>query len=197
MKDRFIELLRSTNRDGVETIIKNLEILGFFEAPASTKFHLSTEGGLCEHSVNVCEIALMIRDQLVQKRPDLEPRISVQTVIFASLLHDVCKAEIYKQGTRNVKNEVTGVWEKVPVYEIDCSYFPIGHGEKSVIRLLTWGIKLTKDEMLAIRWHMSAWDLPFQSTEEKANLNESKDQCPLLSILQAADGLASGVLETK
>ena len=45
-KDKFIELLRSTGRNGVEETINQLEKLGFFEATASTKFHLAYEGGL-------------------------------------------------------------------------------------------------------------------------------------------------------
>ena len=61
--------------------------------------------------------------------------------------------------------------------------------------LLTLGFPLTRDEMMAIRWHMSAWELAFQSAEAKANLNEAREQCPLLAVLQAADGLASALLE--
>ena len=49
--------------------------------------------------------------------------------------------------------------------------------------------------MLAIRWHMTAWELAFQSAEAKSNLNAAKEQCPLLAVLQAADGLASALLE--
>ncbi|MGM9687264.1 MAG: hypothetical protein ACI3YI_13735, partial [Bacteroidaceae bacterium] len=42
-KAKFIELLRSTGREGVDSIIELMEGLGFFTAPASTKFHLSNE----------------------------------------------------------------------------------------------------------------------------------------------------------
>jgi hypothetical protein len=63
--------------------------------------------------------------------------------------------------------------------------------------LLSLGFALTRDEMLAIRWHMAAWELAFQSAEAKANLNAAKEQCPLLAVLQAADGLASALLEKK
>lgn len=197
MKDRFCEMLRSTKRDGIETVISNLEKLGFFKAPASTMFHLSNEGGLVEHSLNVCEMALMLRDVLIAKDASLEEKLPLDSVIVTALLHDVCKAEIYKQGFRNVKNEKTGGWEKVARYEVDYSYCPLGHGEKSVIRLMGWGLKLSLDEILAIRWHMSAWDLPFQSNEQKGNINAAKNRCPLLTILQCADGLASGILEVK
>lgn len=71
----------------------------------------------------------------------------------------------------------------------------MGHGEKSVIQLLRWGMELTEDEMLAIRWHMSAWDLPFQSYEAKECLNEAREKCPLLTLIQAGDGLSSSMLE--
>ena len=197
MKDKFCEILRSTGREGVETVIGNLEKLGFFKAPASTMFHLSCEGGLVQHSLNVCDMALMLRESMIAKDPSLTDRLPKESVIVVGLLHDVCKSEIYKPGFRNKKNEQTGEWEKVPTYEVDYSFCPLGHGEKSVIRLLSWGFKLTPDEILAIRWHMSAWDLPFQSNEQKGNINAAKNKCSLLTILQCADGLASGILEAK
>ena len=45
-KERFIELLRSTKREGIEKLIDFLEKTDFFTAPASTRFHSSYEGGL-------------------------------------------------------------------------------------------------------------------------------------------------------
>ena len=41
-KEEFIELLRSTHRDGVEDLIKGLEDMGFFTAPASANHPLNT-----------------------------------------------------------------------------------------------------------------------------------------------------------
>lgn len=194
-KERFKELLLSTKRDGVEKVCDNLEKLGFFEAPASTRFHLSIEGGLLEHSLHVCDMAVMLREQMVAKNPELESKLPLESVILCGLLHDVCKAEIYKIGYRNKKNEETGKWESVPVYETDYTHFPIGHGEKSVIRLMSWGIQLSMEEMLAIRWHMSAWEIPFQSYESQGNLSAARDKSPLVTLLQCADMLASGILE--
>lgn len=43
-KERFIELLRSTKREGIEKLIDFLEKTDFFTAPASTRFHMSCEG---------------------------------------------------------------------------------------------------------------------------------------------------------
>ena len=56
MKEKFIELLKSTNRPGIEDLISFLEKTDFFTAPASTRFHGSFEGGLVEHSLKVYEI---------------------------------------------------------------------------------------------------------------------------------------------
>ena len=54
---------------------------------------------------------------------------------------------------------------------------------------------MTVDEMVAIRWHMGAWDLSFQSYEAKSNINESGNRYPLLSLIQAADNMATHILE--
>lgn len=195
MKDRFTSLLLSTGREGIQQTITNLEKLGFFEAPASTRFHLAEKSGLLQHSLHVYDTAMKLREQMISMNPELEARLPEDSVTICALLHDICKAEIYKVGFRNKKNEETGRWESVPVYETDYSHFPIGHGEKSVIRLMTWGIKLLMDEMLAIRWHMSAWNLPFQDYEAQGNISAARDKSPLVTILQCADMLASGILE--
>jgi len=52
-KERFIELLRSTKREGIEDLISWLEGTDFYKAPASTRFHGNYAGGLLEHSLNV------------------------------------------------------------------------------------------------------------------------------------------------
>jgi hypothetical protein len=194
LKKEFQEKLLSINREGMPNVIKHLERLGFFVAPASTKFHLNVKGGLMQHSWNVCNTALMLREQMIQMKPELEGKLPVDSVIIASLLHDACKANIYKETLLNRKND-QGIWEKVPGYEVDYSSLPLGHGEKSVIMLLALGLKLTRDEMLAIRWHMTAWELAFQSPEQKGNLQKAREIAPLCAIIQAADGLSSALLE--
>lgn len=195
-KEEFIELLRSTNRDGVEDCIVDLQELGFFEAPASTKFHLNEEGGLVQHSLNLCHVALKVRESMIELDDSLRELLPKDSVIISTLLHDVCKADIYKKAIKRQKNAY-GMWTDVPGYDVDYSNFPVGHGEKSVIVLLRSGLDLTDDEIIAIRWHMQAWDLAFQSAEAKVNLNTAKQICPLLTLIQVADGLASNLLERK
>ena len=195
-KKEFIELLKTTNRQGIDDLVEELEDLGFFKAPASTKFHLNEDGGLVQHSMNVCKAALSMRKSMIELDDSLLEALPKDSVIIASLLHDTCKADIYKPTMKKEKNRF-GMWCDVPGYDVDYSNFPLGHGEKSVIVLLRSGFELTDDEIMAIRWHMNAWDLPFQSYDIKSNFNKAKEICPLLSLVQAADCLASNLLERK
>lgn len=194
IKEEFLSLLRSTEREGVDYVIEDLEKSGFFTAPASSKFHLNYEGGLVEHSLNVCKTALELRESMVRLDDSLRESLKRDSIIIASLLHDVCKADIYKPVMKKQKNSF-GTYDDVPGYDLDYSSFPMGHGEKSVVLLLLSGLEMTDDEMLAIRWHMNAWDMPFQSADIKGNYNTAKNRSPLLSLIQAADGLASNLLE--
>lgn len=196
-RDEFISLLRSTGRKGIENVITNLEATDFFSAPASTVFHGNYEGGLVDHSLNVARVALRLRQTMIElsDHPQLlEQQLADDHIIIAALLHDVCKANIYKKS-KKFRKDKHNQWEEYEVYNVDYSELPLGHGEKSVIRLLRCGLQLQNDELLAIRWHMSAWDLPFQSSEAKANISVARDKSPLVCLLQAADGLATTMLD--
>ena len=193
--NRFIEILQGTQREGMESVIKQLKRSGFFEAPASSKFHLACKGGLLEHSMNVYNAATMLREQIIKARPEMEDQIPTDSVAITTLLHDVCKTDIYKEGILSRKN-ADGYWEKYIGFQVDYSMgIPLGHGEKSVIMLLSWGLELKPEEMLGIRWHMSAWDMPMQSPEHKESLNAAKSISPLVSLIQLADGFATGLME--
>lgn len=194
MKNEFISLLESTGRKGVDAVIHYLDKSGFFEAPASVSRHLNYDGGLVEHSLNVCRVALKLRAAMIALKPSLDGRLKESSVIVASLLHDVCKANIYRKNTK-YRKDANGRWEAYDGYDTDYSRFPVGHGEKSVIMLLRLGMELTNDEIVAIRWHMSAWNLAFQSYEDKCNIGAAVEGYPLLALLQAADGLAANMLE--
>ena len=88
-KQEFISLLKSTGREGVDDLIEYLDEgkNHFFNAPASTRFHLDHDGGLVEHSLNVCHAALKLREATIEMRPELEPLLLRDSVIVASLLH--------------------------------------------------------------------------------------------------------------
>ncbi len=194
-KNKFTEILSATGRTGIDKVLSKLEENGFFEAPASTKFHLSCKGGLLEHSLNVYEAAMFLREQVIARKPELEAQLPADSVAICALLHDTCKSDIYKEGILNRKN-ADGYWEKYVGYQVDYTAgLPLGHGEKSVIMLLSWGLDLTEAEIMAIRWHMSAWDMPMQSPEHKESFNAAKSKSALVSLIQSADGIATGLLE--
>ena len=149
-----------------------------------------------EHSINVYKMALAMREPILAMKPDMREKLPEKSIIIAALLHDVCKAKIYKKTKKWSMGE-KGKWGMVESYTTNYSEMPFGHGEKSVIILLDLGLKMTVDEMVAIRWHMGAWDLSFQSYEAKSNINESGNRYPLLSLIQAADNMATHILEYK
>ena len=69
----------------------------YLTAPASTKFHLCKEGGLLEHSVNVAETMLKLKNTLA-------PDISDESCVVVALLHDLGKAGMPGQP-QYLKNE--------------------------------------------------------------------------------------------
>ena len=146
MKEQFLELLKTVNREGINDLINFLEKSDFFKAPASTRFHGDHEGGLVEHSLKVYEILKHKVETNIEKID-----IPEESIIIIGLLHDICKTNFYKIDYRNAKNAL-GVWEKVPYYTIEDT-IPYGHGEKSVM-MITEYIKLTPEEKYSIRWHM-------------------------------------------
>ena len=196
MKEEIINLLRSTEREGMEKVIDFLEKSDFFIAPASAKKHLSHVGGLMIHSLNVYKMAKMLVEQVSYMKPELAQKLPNDSVIISSLLHDICKTNVYKTVPRWRKDN-QGRWESYEAYENDASRFPAGHGEKSVIMLLSLGLKLTNEEMLAIRWHMGAWGLNMQSFEDRSSISIACEKYPLAAIIQSADNLATYMLETE
>ncbi len=145
-KEEFINLLKETNREGIENLLQFLEKSDFYTAPASTRFHGAEESGLLKHSLKVYEIL----EQKV-KNASIEMNTTEDTVRIVALLHDICKTNYYAVDYRNAKNSL-GVWEKVPYYKVEDT-IPYGHGEKSVMMISEY-IKLTSEEKYAIRWHM-------------------------------------------
>ena len=141
-------------------------------------------------------IIVAVWEGLYKLDSNIPYEVERENVIIASLLHDVCKSDIYERSIRKRKNAL-GIWEPTKGYRVTRKKFPMGHGEKSVILVLCSGIELTDAEMLAIRWHMGAWSLNFQSMEEMKNMEVAKKRHPLVTIVQAADSLVTSIIERK
>lgn len=189
LKNKFLDICKNTiKRDGIDDLLEWIEKSDFFVAPASTKYHGAYAGGLVEHSLNVYECLKGI----VSRYPELN--ISDETVAIVSLFHDICKANFYKVGTRNVKDEESGQWYKKEVYEID-EKFPIGHGEKSCI-IIQWFLKrLTTDELLAIRYHMGGFDVVVKGGD--FSMSKAYEMSPLAPMLHLADMEATYLIESR
>lgn len=189
IKSRFIELMKSTGIEDMDYFLEELEKSGFYTAPASMKNHLCFEGGLMCHSLNVCEAALKLKKVLMEDRPDIFEKVSDASIIVASLLHDMCKSDLYFRK-RNAAVEF-GQAE----YGTDYGGLPIGHGEKSVVMLLQMGLGLTDAEICAIRWHMGSWSVNQADSEERGYYRAAEKRYPLMTLIQLADTIASKFTE--
>ena len=175
-QEEFEEIFRSkVTREGSAAFLEWLSKTDFFTAPASTKFHCACPCGLVQHSVSVYRT-------MVERYFDPETD-SEESFAICGLLHDVCKAQFYKEGTRNVKNEQTGAWEKKPYYMIEDS-FPYGHGEKSVF-LIERFLRLKTSEPIAIPWHMGGFDDAARGGSFA--ISQAYDRYPLAVKLHLAD----------
>ena len=155
--DEFVSLLRASKRPGIEQLIKYLESTDFFTAPCSTRYHLSKDGGLCQHSLNVFDAANLFSE--AYKFPGVKGERYIQfddmNVLIVSLLHDICKANTYKKELRWRKDE-SNQWEQYETYTFDEEY-AFGHSEKSVY-IVSKFIKLADVEAQAINAHMGFSD---------------------------------------
>lgn len=190
-KERFIEIYNKyITREGADKLLEYLlsPASDFFVAPASSRFHNSYEGGLCDHSINVYEcLDSYLKSDRVKSGFGFE--CSDESIAIVSLLHDLCKVNIYKKGFRNVKDE-KGTWQRVDTFEYD-DKLPYGHGEKSVY-IITGYMKLTREEAFAIRYHMG-----YSSTEDVRNVALAFEMFPLAFALSTADSEATYFVESK
>lgn len=192
-KEKFIELLLSTKREGIDNLIKWLEKSDFFEAPSSTVFHCNYPGGLLEHSLNVYNMAMKIYEDIHELNPNVN--IDENSIKIAALLHDICKTNQY-EVTKKWRKDENDKWEEYDAYIIN-DRFPLGHGEKSLYMISLFGINIKKDEALAIRWHMLSWESAnTESVPTKYSFSNAINNYPLVSIIGTADFLSSVCLES-
>ncbi len=153
----FTEIYTSKiNREGADKLLDWLLKSDFTTCPASTKFHSNHEGGLIEHSVKAYK--RFIRNLVKEYGENWQDHISEESAAIIGLLHDICKVGYYKQEMRNVKED--GIWVQKPYYTVD-DKLPYGHGEKSVY-IISGFMKLTREEAMAINWHMGGFDARVQ-----------------------------------
>lgn len=196
MKDKFIEIYQKfITRPGAEDLLVYLEKSDFFTAPASNRFHLCVPGGLVTHSVHVYErlreLYLMEMEHFQDDFTGLTEK-QEETIAICGLLHDLCKVGFYTPVNKSRK---TGefypngkpIWEDYVGYDID-DKLPYGHGEKSVYIIFGF-MKLSREEAMAIRWHMGFSDTDFKGGGY--GVGNAFEKFPLAVLTHMADLMAT------
>ncbi len=180
----FTQIFKSNiKREGAEKLLDYLtNSSDFFTAPASGRRHSNFEGGLVFHSLNVykrlkANIILEFGEKYLDK-------ISDESIAIIALLHDVCKVNTYTVDYRNQK--IDGQWVQVPYFAYN-NPLPYGHGEKSVY-IISGFMKLTREEAMAINWHMGAFDPRNQGSTD---LYEAMKRYPIVVLTHVSDLEAS------
>lgn len=178
MKEEIIKLLELTKREGMDQLIEWLIKDGFFESPASTRFHGCYSGGLATHSFNVLKNLRRFIDELHLEVP-------VYSVVIAALLHDVCKIGAY------IGKEKPYSFNKMQ---------PAGHAKLSLERIKKF-IELTELEEKMILYHMGVYGLvefqdPGQEHKGEYNLrNEGMANAwfhhPIVKLMYFCDEIAT------
>ncbi len=180
IKNEFTKIFRENiTREGADKLLEYLSnSCDFFSAPASTKHHSCFEGGLALHSINVYKRYKNILQQ--EYGEDYRGIISDESIAIISLLHDLCKINTYTIDYRNQK--IDGQWVQVPYYAYN-NTLPYGHGEKSVY-IISGFMRLTREEAMAINWHMGAFDARSQISND---LSEAFKRFPAALLFHVAD----------
>lgn len=165
----------------------------FYNAPASTKYHLSRPGGLAIHTCNV--IWYQVRIQKPQTAAEMG------AIILDAVTHDFCKVNFYQATYRNVKvysdngskREPDGRrfdWNSAMQFEIK-DQLPLGHGFKSMHMALGFlREKMPREVAAAICAHMND---PVDNPDAEKLLAEY----PLALMLHMADVMASQIAESE
>ena len=154
-------------------------------APASTRFHLCRENGLLEHSVNVAETLIRIKNTLY-------PLIEDESCVIVALLHDLGKVGMPKEPLY-IKNKPTenqrraGYGPTYPYsYNSDLTYLSVP--VRSLYLALPF-LPLTEEETQAIVYHDG------QYVDD--NRSVAKNERPLTLMLQYADNWCGFVVEER
>lgn len=199
-KQEFINIISSIKREGanLEKLINKLCNSDFFTAPASTNYHCSYEGGLCEHSLNVYYNLVSI----IKSKQNLSSECyDEDSIKIVALLHDISKMNIYEKTAKNEKvycadgdkfdNLGKFKWVSTMGWKLKDRHFIYGSHEMTSEFIIRQYIPLTLDESVAVLHHMGGrnWD------SAQDNISATFTQYPLSVLLHLSDMLATYVDE--
>ena len=193
--DRLRNLINNTFEG--ERLEKLNKMYDYFEdrmcvAPASgtEHFHNAHVGGYVEHVLHVVDLALKFTN--VWEADGATIDFTVEEIIFAALHHDLGKI-----GTKEQASYIpqTDKWRQDKLHEMytpntDLDFMLVP--DRSLFTLQEYGIKVSKNEFLAIKLHdglFSDGNKPYFFS----NTPHSRMKTSIVSILHSADFLASKV----
>ena len=211
-KQTFLKLVDEINVEGMfkEELIKFLETSDFFIAPASTMYHASYPGGLCEHSLNVYYNLLRLVDEFASHyeyhesddgktaEEVLVRHFSPDTLKIVALFHDISKANYYEFYMKNVNtgekdSRGKDIWIQVPNFKVrDGSerFVGVNHEVNSYI-IASRYIPMSEEELIAIcNHHCCTGD-----GNTNRDLSYILDKHPLTTLLHMADFLSTYITE--
>lgn len=156
VKQAIVDRLHATKRKNVEIVIEYMSNNGFFTRQCHT--HHRYNGGLADHAWQAYQIALRLDAERCASNPQAQ-KLDEDSIAICALLHDFCDCS----GLRDIT----------------------GHGRRSAGMLKELGFKLTQEEFLAIRFHMSLKD------KESHPLYENAKRSQLRYIVHKADGVSA------
>lgn len=158
---------RFADPEELDMLMNYLRDFGYYENPASTRYHGAFPGGLAIHNLNVLNWLI----DLCNPQDEAE----VGKLFLTALCHDLCKLGVYQQGY------------KAYVFN---DPMPLGHGRKSLFMAMRHLSKIPEDVAAAIDGHM-------RDTKENPDVDRHLAQYPLALILHMADCLATWLDEAE
>lgn len=183
MREYFIQLLNDIPDEKLkvtrEKLVEYLDKKGFFEAPASTKYHSHVKGGLCYHSIRVYENLKLICQMK-------ELNYTIDQIAIVALFHDISKQDFYNSYMKNVK--VNNQWvqeEHMGVQDWNKRMLFGSHEENSLYLCLKL-FNLTDEEAAAIVNHHGGYDRP-----QMYEITQIQYTYPLAAALFLADTMST------
>lgn len=223
VKNEFITLLRGIKREGsdVEGLIAWLEANGFFEAPATSKYYCSFEGGLALHSINVYKTMCRFAKAFASKKEIKEPakigekgevipaveetiyRYNPDTLLIVGLLHSIYKSNLYEKYSKNEKTYSKYGKSKDAIGHFDWTstlgYKVVDENEREVYGdsgfssyfIISEFIPLTTEESVVL----ANFNELLSDDANKASMYQVLSKYPLASILLSASVVSSYCIE--
>lgn len=172
-------LLLSVDREGIPDLLIHIRENGFYDAPSSTSYHMSCEGGLAKHSLNVYNAAKKLCDTFGVS-------VDKDTLILTALLHDLGKMGQYGKLYYAPNILKSGKQSESKPYEINKDLMPVDHEIRS-IEIASRFIELTEEEAWVIQMHNGMYGT--------FKYQIQGHETPLYLIIHFADMWASRVME--